>query len=1229
MQNPVADFQARFNMSHKPKESVGALASATKFAKIKPIGIAANLVPLKIGTGRKSRFPLRVSIMMSPIFCRMKLVLLCGVVSVSVFVTGSAAWGQAKPAADSGQLKSNQPPSDQVPSDQARPDQARPDQQPSAEVQPEPSEPSKSEFLRNVRQITFDGLRAGEGYFGTGDAIAQEMVFQSERRPDNPFFQIYTLDFETGDTSAVSPGFGKTTCAWLHPDSNQVLYASTQFDPDAKQKQIDELAFRESGQTRRYSWDYDPTYELVAFDRTTKTYQRLTNAEGYDAEGSYSPDGKLIAFASNRNGYTQPLSPEDQKLFATDPSFMMEIYIMNADGSNVRQLTDTPGYDGGPFFSPDGKRICWRRFSKDGLLAEIYTMNIDGSDKQQLTKMNVMSWAPFYHPSGDYLVFTTNKHGFSNFELYIVDADPNAISSPVRITTTDGFDGLASFTSDGKRLTWTSNRNAKKQSQIFLADWDHQIAKDALRITGDRSADPTQISDADDLSPGQESDATDEFAVAAATGTAAAKMGSSDFESADIVRHVDYLCRKELGGRMTGSPGERKATAYVAAYLSHLGCRPEVGQSFFQPFDFPKGAEILPGNALSWTANEGPEQTVDADGFRPLTFSANVSVKNAEVVFAGYGIVSPKTQDFEEYDSYVHLDVKDKWALVFRFVPEDVTPEHRQHLKFYSGLRKKLFHARQNGAIGLIVVSGPTSQVRKQLVPLRNDFAPSGSSIAAVSITDDVASKWLQAANKDLTALQKKLDDGQPAIGFDLKGLRVSANVAVQQTTGRGRNVVARMQWSETPTDEVIVVGAHVDHLGKGSASSMAKEDQQQQVHVGADDNASGVAAMLEIAEYCSNLKSKGASNGGVNKFKRDIVFAAWSGEELGLHGSKHFVDSILKPQTKSESKPQTESSDDSQKKANSPNAHDFVIGVLEEGKYELNGEPISKSELIENLTVVAKMASDFPVEMKVAEDVDPATERGKATVDAAEALVKSAGLSRITRSGQTVDSQQNDGGLRVVAALNMDMVGRLEDKLILQGIGSSDVWPKIIERKNIVVGLPVALSQDTDLPTDATSFYQAGVPILSAFTGSHQDYHTPQDTPEKLNYPDAARIAKLMGLVVLDLATADGKPKFIRQESSPKQAVRGGVRAYLGTVPSYGDDVVGVKLSGTTAGAPADVAGVQGGDIIVELAGQNIENIYDYTAAIDGLKIGQETTIAVMRGQQRLELKITPQSRQ
>ena len=148
------------------------------------------------------------------------------------------------------------------------------------------------------------------------------------------------------------------------------MYASTQDDPEAKQKQLDEFEKRSSGEEERYSWDYDENYELFEYDRTGKTYRKLTDAVGYCAEGSYSPDGNLVAFASNRNAYSDEMTEEEKEAFEIDPAVMMEIFIMNSDGTNVRQLTDVHGYDGGPFFSPDGTRICWRRFAENGATAE-------------------------------------------------------------------------------------------------------------------------------------------------------------------------------------------------------------------------------------------------------------------------------------------------------------------------------------------------------------------------------------------------------------------------------------------------------------------------------------------------------------------------------------------------------------------------------------------------------------------------------------------------------------------------------------------------------------------------------------------------------------------------------------------------------------------------------------------------------------------------------------------
>ena len=310
-------------------------------------------------------------------------------------------------------------------------------QQPSTDItESDPGEAQKLEaaLIRRPRQLTFEGRRAGESYFS---ADGRQMIFQSEREPGNPFFQIYLMDLETGDTQRVSPGTGKTTCAWIHPDGKKVLFASTQDDPSAAQEQKDEIELRASGKERRYSWDYDEFYEIYEFDLGSKEYRRLTDAKGYDAEGSWSSDGSLIAFASNRSACEEKLNDEQRAAFDLDPAWANEIYVMNADGSQVKRLTTSPGYDGGPFFSPDGKRICWRRFAENGATAEIMTMNIDGSDQQQLTHLGAMSWAPYYHPSGQYLIFTTNKHGFANFELYIVDADGKR--EPARVTHTPGL----------------------------------------------------------------------------------------------------------------------------------------------------------------------------------------------------------------------------------------------------------------------------------------------------------------------------------------------------------------------------------------------------------------------------------------------------------------------------------------------------------------------------------------------------------------------------------------------------------------------------------------------------------------------------------------------------------------------------------------------------------------------------------------------------------------------
>ena len=987
-------------------------------------------------------------------------------------------------------------------------------------------EASESDFLSNTRQIIFEGIRSGEGYYNSDGT---KLVFQSEREKGNPFYQIYMQDLETGDIDRVSPGYGKTTCAWIAPDNQSVMYASTQFDPEIKAKQEAELEFRASGQTRRYSWDYDPLFDLVQWNQTDGSYKKLTDVEGYDAEGSISPDGNKVAFASNRRAYSGELTPHEIELFKLDPASAMDIYIMNIDGSDVTRLTDIPGYDGGPFFSPDGKRICWRRFSEDGASAEIYTMAIDGSDVKRLTNLTAMSWAPFYHPSGDYLIFTTNLNGFANFELYIVDAAGS--QTPIRVTTTDGFDGLPVFTPDGESLTWSSTRTTSKKSQLFTATWNDLAARKALSLDVTPQQTPieqTPIAQTDDSS------LLDQEAMSRAKQAAIAATAS--FTAADVGRHIDYLCRPELGGRLTGTAGERAASAYVAAYMEQLGLEPVFSsddglQTYSQIFPFTSSIRLGEANSLKFNDTQ---YTVDQQ-WRPLALSSNSELDATAVVFAGYGIVAPESVDAvdqsdenkintAEYDSYVHLDVTNKWVLVFRQMPMDITSERRSYLARFSSLRYKALMARERGAAGLIVVSGPTSQAREQLVSLSTDGSLAGSKIAAITVTDELAKQWFAADDKDLVAVQKELDGGDVQMGYELKNVTLSCKIDVEPVKSFGQNTVGLLR-CENQDAETILVGAHIDHLGQqAGTNSLAREDERNGIHRGADDNASGVAGILEIAEYLSNeVKNKRL------KLKKNVMFGAWSGEELGLLGSAYFEEHL---------------------------------------------PPM--------------------------------------LADEAEPLAHSVNKRQLS------------------AYINLDMVGRLRDALVLQGIGSSPIWRLEIEQRNSLVGLPLVLQEDSYLPTDASTFYIAGVPVLSAFTGQHSEYHTPRDVPELINFEGAAKTARLLGLITRSLAQNEEQVEYTAQKAPENNQMRANLTAYLGTIPDYvAGDIEGVKLSGVSQGGPAEKAGLKGGDVIVELAGRQITNIYDYTYAIEALRVGQPTKIIVLRENEKVLLDVTPASRQ
>lgn len=936
-------------------------------------------------------------------------------------------------------------------------------------------------FVSNARQLIIEGKRSGEGYFSPD---GKRMIFQSEREAGNPFYQMYVLDLESGETTRVSPGTGKTSCGYFQAGTGRVLFASTHEDADAVAKQKAELEFRASGKQRRYSWDYDAAMDIFSANADGTKLVNLTKSPGYDAEGAFSPDGKKIVFCSLRGAFPlEKLSAENRARYDKDPAWFGDIFIMDADGSNVRRLTDSPGYDGGPFFSPDGERILWRRFDASGMNADIFTMKLDGSDVRRLTDFKAMSWAPFFHPSGKYVVFTSNKLGFENFELFLVDAAGGR--EPVRVTFTPGFDGLPVFSPDGKKLSWASGRTSDGKSQIFLADWNHEAALKALEEEPKRGGE------------------------AAATAQNIASL-KSEISAEDAQLEVNWLADGKRDGRGVGSDGARMAADWLAEYFKKAGVQPLPGvDGYFHPFEFNSG-ERVDAAKTALKINDGAPAVIERD-FRPLPFSSNEEARGA-VVFAGYGLNVPEGTGQRRYNSYEGLDVKDKVVLILRYVPESVDAPRRAHLNRYAGLRYKVMMARERGAKGVLVVTGPNSPNAGELLPLSGDGSNADSGLPALSVSGAFADALLKPAGKTLKELQSSLDDENPHAqgGFAVPGSSANFSAGVIHDKKMDRNVIGYIKVKGAT--EWVIIGAHYDHLGrgKGSGSSLARAGEEGKIHPGADDNASGTAMVMEIAAALAKEHAEHPE-----KFRRNMAFALWSGEESGLLGSSAFVE---KP----------------------------------------------------------------PLDLK-----------------------------------------------NVVAYINADMVGRLrENKLLVQAVGSSKSWPRIIEKRNVAAGFALTLQEDPYLPTDVTSFYPKRIPVLNFFTGSHEDYHRPTDTADKINAEGIARIATFAKGIVLDVAQSPERLEFSRVERKDQGGGRDQMRAYLGSIPDYATEVKGVKLSGVRADSPAEKAGLKGGDVIVEFAGQKIANIYDYTYALDAVKIGQPVKVIVEREGKRVEITATPEAR-
>lgn len=315
----------------------------------------------------------------------------------------------------------------------------------------------EARHLANIRQVTFGLPRAGEGYFSPDG----EWIVYQAYPIGYPFYQIYVQKLDEREPRRISPGRGRTTCAYFTPDGKQVLFASGHTDPQAELTELKARELAAQGGRRRYQWDFDEHMDIYVANFDGTGLKRLTDAPGYDAEGSYSSDGKQIVFTSTRDG---------------DP----DLYIMNADGSNVRQLTNVDGYDGGPFFSPDDKWVIFRSDRQKEHMLQLYAISVDGKHEVQLTdNLNQVNWCPYFHPSGKYIVWSGADYSRgpvgAHFNLYTMEIEYDDATfkggAVTQITYGSAADVLPVFSPDGKKLMWTSTRTEDGSSQLWIADW--------------------------------------------------------------------------------------------------------------------------------------------------------------------------------------------------------------------------------------------------------------------------------------------------------------------------------------------------------------------------------------------------------------------------------------------------------------------------------------------------------------------------------------------------------------------------------------------------------------------------------------------------------------------------------------------------------------------------------------------------------------------------------------
>ncbi len=603
-------------------------------------------------------------------------------------------------------------------------------------------------------------------------------------------------------------------------------------------------------------------------------------------------------------------------------------------------------------------------------------------------------------------------------------------------------------------------------------------------------------------------------------------------------QHVTYLASEALEGRRTGTAGADKAAEYIAGEFARLGLlypnqtaaaaksKTVSLKEFFQPFPYIADMELGSRNRFTFSGvrQPGSEKTAKANTLNlgsdwiPLSVSSTDKLENLPAVFVGFGLNVSELH----YNDYADKQVAGKVAVARTGSPDGNNP-HGRFFR-YEEVRWKAIAARNAGAKALVIISKQESVKNDRLLKLRYDNSSGGDAGLPVVLISSKAAARLFSETPDSPSdswEQKLVADNQSTSRGSSSYLTIETDL-VRRPAG-AMNVIGKLEGSDPDLkSETLVIGAHYDHLGRGGAGSLAH--QRDEIHYGADDNASGVAGLLELARIFTSEGARPA---------RTIVFIAFSGEEEGLLGSKYYV--------------------------NQP-----IVSLAD-----------------------------------------------------------------------------------TVAMINLDMIGRAKaNRLIIGGVGTAQEWRDRIEEAQQWIATPssliaavgrnlpgvvtrpfeLTLTEDGFGPSDHASFYAKQIPVLFFWTGTHEDYHKPSDTADKINYSDQARIVSLVARIVSQ--AVKGKRLTYTSAKSESTGRTMGFRVYLGTIPSYADSENGLVLDGVRDESPAAKAGLKPGDRIVKLAGREVRNVYDYTYALGEMKANQEYEVEIVRGNKRIKLSITPVAR-